>query len=182
MTLIIKFIFKLFGWKLALNEQEWPKKCLIVVAPHTSNWDYIVCILLKFSLPVKTHYIGKKELFVFPFAWFFKLMGGAPIKREKQQNQVQAIINLFNNKEEFRLGLAPEGTRQKAKWKTGFYHIALGAKIPIRMLRLDYKNKTASSSENIALTGNESEDFNKINDFFDYGDAKYPELFENIIP
>ena len=107
---------------------------MIIAAPHTSWVDFPIAILARNASGIKINFIGKDSLFKGPFGWFFKGLGGAPVYRSKNNRLVDAIVDIFNSREEFRLGLSPEGTRKKVeKWKTGFYYIAKGAGVPIVM-------------------------------------------------
>ncbi|MCX2680883.1 1-acyl-sn-glycerol-3-phosphate acyltransferase [Galbibacter sp. EGI 63066] len=142
MIFLSKWIFfKLLGWKL-IGSFPPLDKYIIIVAPHTSWHDFYIGALVRSIVKIKINYVAKKELFDSPFGWYFRWMGGAPIDRSKNSNTVDAIVSIFEERKEFRLAIAPEGTREKVDtWKTGFYYIAKGAGVPIVMAALDYKNK-----------------------------------------
>ncbi|RAJ12032.1 1-acyl-sn-glycerol-3-phosphate acyltransferase [Olleya aquimaris] len=166
-----KFIyFKILGWKVVGNtnfSKDTVKKAVIISAPHTSNLDFIIGILLRKVVGVKTNFIGKKELFTWPFGYYFRAVGGVPVDRKTKENKVQSIAKLFENKEEFRLTLAPEGTRSKVdEWRTGFYYIAKQANVPIIMFTLDFGNKQNKVSEPFYPTDNVEEDFKFMKNFF----------------
>ena len=131
-----RFIFcTLMGWKYQGMFPSELKKYVIIAAPHTSWVDFPVAILARNASGIKINFIGKDSLFNGPFGWFFRGLGGAPVDRSKNNNLVDAIVDIFNSREQFRLGLSPEGTRKKVeKWKTGFYYIAKGAGVPIVIL------------------------------------------------
>ena len=162
--------FKILGWQVLGNttfSKDTIKKAVIIAAPHTSWHDFTLGILLRSVTGVKTNFIGKKELFVFPLGWFLRALGGAPINRQTNQNKVQAIANLFDEKEEFRMTLAPEGTRKKVKeWRTGFYFIAKQAKVPIIMFTLDFENKQNKISEPFYPTDDMEADFEVMYNFY----------------
>ena len=162
--------FKLLGWQVVGNtniSKDTVKKAVIIAAPHTSWHDFYIGVLLRSVLNVKTNFIGKKELFFFPLGLFFRALGGAPINRQENENKVQAIAKLFREKEEFRMTLAPEGTRKKvAEWRTGFYYIAKEAKVPIIMFTLDFENKQNKISEPFYPTNNVKADFDFMHQFF----------------
>ncbi len=162
--------FKVFGWKIMGNtnfSQDTIKKAVIIGAPHTSNLDFIVGLFLRKITRTKTNFIGKKELFIWPFGFYFRAVGGIPIDRVSGQDKVETIAKLFNDKKEFRLALSPEGTRKKVdKWKTGFYYIAKAANVPIIMFTFDYKNKLNTISEPFYPTNNIEADFNQIHHFY----------------
>ncbi|MCF7569101.1 1-acyl-sn-glycerol-3-phosphate acyltransferase [Sabulilitoribacter arenilitoris] len=171
MRCLAKFIyFKLLGWKAVGNinfSNNTVKKAIIIAVPHTSWRDFYIGILLRSVLGVKTNFVGKKELFVFPIGWFFRALGGAPINRQTNENKVQAIAKLFAEHDEFRMAMAPEGTRKKVKeWRTGFYYIAKEAKVPIIMFTLDFENKQNKISEPFYPTNDIKADFNFMHSFF----------------
>ena len=172
MQWLAKFIyFKLLGWRIVGNtnfSKDTIKKSIIIAVPHTSWHDFYIGVLLRAVIQVKTNFIGKKELFIFPIGWFFRWLGGAPVNRFTKENKVLAIAKLFENEDEFRLTLAPEGTRKKVdKWRTGFYYIAKEAKVPIIMFTLDFKNKQNKISEPFYPTDDLEADFNVIHKFFE---------------
>ena len=180
MQWIAKLIyFKILGWKVVGNtniSKETIKKAVIIAAPHTSWHDFYIGVLLRAVLDVKVNFIGKKELFVFPIGWILRLLGGRPIDRFAKENKVKAIANLFRDREEFRMALSPEGTRNKvSKWRTGFYYIAKEAKVPIIMFTLDFINKQNKISEPFYPTDNVEEDFKFMHLFFKGVKGKIPE-------
>jgi len=166
--MISKFIFKtIFGWKLVNDFSRDIKKYVIIAAPHTSWQDFPIGILARNTSGIKINFIGKDSLFKGPFGFIFRSLGGTPVNRSESNNLVDAIIKVFNSKEEFRLALSPEGTRKKVeKWKTGFYYIAKGANVPIVMATLDYKNKQVKISEPYYTTDNKEKDFEYFKSFF----------------
>ena len=116
---------------------------------------------------MKTNFIGKKSLFIWPFGYYFKAVGGVPVNRSNKEKKVQTIAKLFEDKEEFRLTLAPEGTRSKVEaWRTGFYYIAKEAKVPIIMFTMDFGNKQNKISEPFYPTENVEADFKFMKSFF----------------
>jgi 1-acyl-sn-glycerol-3-phosphate acyltransferase len=152
------------------------KKAVIIAAPHTSWIDFPLGILLRSVLGLNTNFVGKKELFVFPVGWIFRALGGAPIDRYTKENKVQAIANLFNDKEEFRMAMSPEGTREKVEeWRTGFYYIAKAAKVPIFMFTLDFGKKENKISEPFYTTDDKEADFKFMRSFFKDAVGKVPE-------
>lgn len=171
MQWLAKLIYhKLLGWKVVGNSnlsKEHIKKAVIIAAPHTSWHDFYIGILLRAVIGIKTNFIGKKSLFHFPFGWFFRALGGIPVNRFSSENKVEQIINIFNSKEEFRLGMSPEGTRKKvSKWRTGFYYIAKEAKVPIIMFTLDFENKQNKISQPFFPSNDIEADFEFIRGFF----------------
>ena len=152
------------------------KKAILIAAPHTHWMDLFLGILIRGSVGFKSSFIGKKELFFFPLSIFLKLIGGIPVNRSKKNNTVNQIVNIFNQRKEFMLSLAPEGTRQKvSKFKTGFYYIAKEAGIPIIMITMDYSNKQSLISDPFYPTKNFKDDLNFIESFFDGVEGKVKE-------
>ena len=164
---ICRLILKLWGWKI---EGEFPKetpKYIAVGAPHTSNWDFILSLLVRRAQGADIKFIAKKSLFKFPYGFIFKKLGGYPVDRKKSKNIVEAVIDIYNNKERFAIAITPEGTRKKVEQlKTGFYHIAQGANIPIVLTVFDVGNKTFRIIPPFNLTGNIEEDMEIILNYF----------------
>lgn len=155
------------GWKIKGDFDQSTKKAVVIVAPHTANMDFVICSLTRRILRTEINFVGKKELFAWPIGWYFRWMGGAPLNRKKAQNKVEAIANIFNSRNEFRLALAPEGTRKKVNaWRTGYYFIALKAKVPIIPVSLDYPSKTISIGKEFYPTGDIAIDEPKLKEFF----------------
>ncbi len=171
MRWLAKFIyFKILGWKIVGNtdfSKNIIKKAVIIAAPHTHWYDFFNGLLLRKIVNVRTNFVGKKELFKWPFGWYFRAVGGEALDRTSGQNKVEAIAKIFEEKEEFRLTLAPEGTRKKVdEWKTGFYYIAKEAKVPIIMFTIDFRNKQNKISEPFYPTDDIEADFKVIRNFY----------------
>ncbi|MCO4820808.1 MAG: 1-acyl-sn-glycerol-3-phosphate acyltransferase [Flavobacteriaceae bacterium] len=178
MRWLTKWIYyKLLGWEVTgFNDFENVKKAVLIAAPHTSWHDFYMGVLLRSVIDLKANFVGKKELFVFPFGWFFRALGGAPVVRKSNENQVEAIARLFSEHEVFRMSLAPEGTRKKVtEWRTGFYYIAKAAKVPIIMFTLDFENKRNHFSEPFYPTDDKDADFKFMRDFYKDVKGKVPE-------
>ncbi len=180
MRWLAKFIyFKLMGWKVVGNinfSKDTIKKAVIIAFPHTSWYDFFIGILLRKICNVKTNFVGKKELFIWPFGYYFRAVGGKALDRTPGQNKVEAIAKLFEEEGEFRLTLAPEGTRKKVKkWRTGFYYIAKAAKVPIIMFTLDFRNKQNKISEPFYPTDDLEADFKFMKSFYDGVEGKVKE-------
>lgn len=154
---------KLAGWKA---EGEIPKdldKCVMIAAPHTSNWDLPFMLFIAFKLRAKIYWMGKEQIFKPPFKRLMMWMGGVPVDRSKANNMVQASIDAINENEQLFLIVPPEGTRSKVTyWKTGFYHIAHGAGVPILMGFLDYQNKRGGIKGTFTTSGDIDADMEKI--------------------
>ena len=163
------------GWKLSGSFDDAPSKCVVVVAPHTSWHDFYIGVLARRILKKQIHFVAKKELFKWPFGWYFRWMGGAPLDRTSGQNKVEAIASLFQKKKEFRMAMAPEGTRKKVEqWKTGYYYIAMAAKVPIVRVSFDYGKKTVSVAAPYYPSGNIEKDTPEILSFYEGVVGKVP--------
>jgi len=164
------------GWKISGKFNPDIKKAVIIVVPHTSWHDFYVGVFTRRISKTKIHWVGKQELFKWPMGWYFRWMGGSPLDRTSGQNKVEAITQIFNNKEGFRLTLAPEGTRKKVdQWKTGYYYIALAAKVPIIPISFDYKTKTVTINEPFHPTGDIEADTVVLRSYYDGVVGKKPE-------
>ena len=178
MQKLSKFIFKrILGWKLVGNFPKYLKKYVVIAAPHTSWQDFQIAILARNYTGEKINFIGKSSLFSGPFGFIFRALGGTPVDRSQSSNMVDAIVQIFENKEEFRLGISPEGTRKKVThWKTGFYYIAKGANVPIVMATLDFEHKQIKFSEPYKTTNNKEKDFEYFHAFFKGVKGRHSEL------
>jgi 1-acyl-sn-glycerol-3-phosphate acyltransferase len=177
---LAKLMLRLLGWKtkpLGPFPVE-AKKYVIIVAPHTSGWDFVIGVLYRSALRLeKARYLGKKELFKPPFGFIFRWLGGTPVDRSMSSNMVDEVVKIFNRHDEFAIALSPEGTRQRVeRLKTGFYNIAKMARVPIIMVGLDFKNKQVLFSEPFYTSDSQQEDFERIIQFFGPVQGKYPEL------
>lgn len=176
MRAIARFIYEyILGWKLV---GEFPPldKYLVAVAPHTSNWDFVIGLLVRTLSGVRINYIGKESLFRPPLGWFFRMTGGAPVDRGRNADTVRAIAALFRERDEFRLGLSPEGTRKAVPaWRTGFYYIALEAGVPIVFAAMDYGKKQVRLSKPFYPTGHYAVDVESYHAFFRGVRGKIPE-------
>ena len=172
MKWLSKFIYSnILGWKVVGNvtmSKDTIKKAVIIAAPHTSWHDFYIALLMRRVIGVKSNFVAKKELFRWPFGYYFRAIGGAPLDRRPGQNKVEAIAKLFENRAEFRLALSPEGTRKKVEeWKTGFYYIAKKANVPIIMFTFDFEHKQNKISEPFYPTDDLVADFKYMRSFFD---------------
>ena len=176
MQYLAKFIYyKILGWKLI---GDFPKinKAVFIVVPHTSWIDFFLGLLVRRVWNEEINFIGKKSLFKFPFGWYFRWMGGAPIDRSKNNDTVAAIAAIFSERQKFRLSLSPEGTRKKVgEWKTGFYYIAKAAKVPVVLVAFDYGKKQIVISKPHYPTNEKEADFKLYKSFFKGVKGKIPE-------
>lgn len=168
--------FKLMGWKISGTIEASVKKCVMIVVPHTSWHDFYLGLFTRGIIGLQMNFVAKKELFRFPFGYYFKWMGGAPLDRTGGLNRVETIAKLFNERTIFRLAIAPEGTRKKVtEWKTGFYYIALQAKVPIIPVAFDYARKEVKLGNPFYPTGNSEEDIQFLHQFYVGVKGKIPE-------
>ena len=164
-----KFILnKIIGWRVIgyLPKNE---KYVIAVVPHSSYFDLIIAVLIRTYSGLKIKFIGKKELFNPITSYLFKFLGGIPVDRTKNSNIVDEVVELFELGKIKILAIAPEGTRKRVeKWKTGFYYIALKAKLPILMVSFDYIRKEVKINDKFYPSGDIDKDFielkKKVND------------------
>ena len=160
-------ILRLAGWRMEGRLPQIPK-FVLVGAPHTSNWDLPFTLLMAFAFRARIHWLGKKAIFRRPFKGFFQWLGGIPVQRSRSQNLVEQSIQQFQHNEKLILTIAPSGTRKSvANWKSGFYHIACGAKVPIVLGFLDYQRKVGGFGLMVYPTGNISADMKAIRAFYD---------------
>jgi 1-acyl-sn-glycerol-3-phosphate acyltransferase len=173
-----KTMLKIFGWKIVGDFPDEIKKAIIIEAPHTSNWDFLIGHLYNFATNMKPTVIVKKELFVFPLNLILKALGGMPIDRKSPKGFVEQMIDAFENKDFLRLVFTPEGTRKKnPNWKTGFLRVAYGAKVPIIMTYIDYKKKELGTLGMYQPKFNLELDMQNIKKYYKNITAKYPDKF-----
>lgn len=174
---ISKFMLKLFGWKVILEYSQLPDKYVFIALPHTSNWDFPLGLLVRSALGLDIKYVGKDVLFRPPFGWLFRWLGGYPVDRSQRTNYVDSVVDIYDNKPQFAICIAPEGTRKKvSQLRTGFYYIALGAGVPIVMARLDWGRKEVRISQPFFPSGDKEADFSAMLQYFQGVKGKHPEL------
>jgi 1-acyl-sn-glycerol-3-phosphate acyltransferase len=171
------WIFKKTGWKAIVAVDE-PPKSVICVAPHTSNWDFVIGKLYYWALGRKSGFLMKKSWFFFPIGNLLRNMGGIPVNRSKSTSVTDQVAEEFNKWETFHVAITPEGTRSLVKkWKMGFYYIAVKANVPIQLAYIDYKKKEMGITCIIYPSGDEKADLAKIQTFYRGVIAKHPEKF-----
>jgi len=174
---IYEFIFfRIMGWKIKGTIDPEMKKCVMMVMPHTSWHDFYIGLFTRGIIGLEMHWVGKKELFHFPFGYYFRWMGGAPLDRSGKLNKVDSIVKIFEKREIFRMAIAPEGTRKKVdKLKTGFYYIALKAGVPIIPVAFDYYKKEVRFGSSFYPTGNFGEDMKILIKHFNGAHGRIPQ-------
>lgn len=172
---ISKFLLGLFGWRVYKSDIS-QKKFIIIGAPHTSNWDFPSALLALSAMEISFSWIGKHTLFQPPFGFIFRLLGGIPVDRNIRLSFTNNMVQLFNNSENLKLAIAPEGTRaKKDHWKTGFYYIAVAAKVPVALGYIDYGKKELGIGPLFTPTGDIEKDFDFISNFYKDKTGKFPE-------
>lgn len=168
--------FKLMGWKINGTIDESVKKCVLMVIPHTANFDFFLGLFTRGIMQMEMNFVGKKELFVFPLGIYFRSVGGAELDRSGGKNLVDAIVDIYNSRDVFRLAIAPEGTRKKVtQLKTGFYYIAQKANVPIIPVAFDYGKKEVKLGKPFTPSGDYEADLKVFAHFFEGVKGKNPE-------
>jgi len=182
---LFKTIYKAQGWKFdrTVPVEEY-RRSVVIAAPHTSNWDFVYAMGAFDEMKVPIKFTIKKEWMRFPMNLVIEPMGGVAIDRKpkegvsKKESTVSAMVNLFTKYEEFCMLVTPEATRsRREKWKTGFYHIANQAQVPIALSYCDYKEKICGVKKLVHPTGDMDKDMNIIMKFYQNIPAKFPEKF-----
>lgn len=167
LRLLSRFILRVSGWKIEGEIPAELKRCVIIGAPHTTNWDLPISLMIAFSLNSQLNWMGKASIFRFPFGGIMRWLGGIPVDREKTTNLVAATVEQLNTQPELRILIAPEGTRAKTKgWKSGFYYMADGAKVPLVLAFVDYPNKRGGIGKIMPTSGNFEADMQTIMAFY----------------
>lgn len=171
-------ILKAAGWKVDVRVPDIPKS-LIVVAPHTSNWDFVLCILASWVVNRRIGFLMKASWFFFPLNYLFKALGGIPVHRKKPHSSLtDAVIDKFNASERLCVAITPEGTRSRNdKWHTGFLRIAKGANIPILLAALDFPSRTIILDREFHPSGDVEADMKEIKRYYSAFTGKYPDKF-----
>lgn len=173
---ISAFILKVIGWRTTTATWPLPPSYVLIVIPHTSNWDFPLGLLVRSAMKLDVKYAGKASLFRPPFGAFFRWLGGYPVDRSKRSNFVDAVADVFRENKNFSLCIAPEGTRSRVdKLKTGFYYIAKGAGVPILLCKFDYAAREVSVSAPFYTTEDVEADFAFIDNYFRGVKGKNPE-------
>jgi len=155
-------LLALFGWRVTGQFPDRPK-LVAIVAPHTSNWDFVVGILVVFALGLRVRFLGKHTLFKPPLGWLMRWLGGTPVVRETPQGAVGDAAEMIAREDRVLLAIAPEGTRIRGKpWRSGFYNIALAAKVPILPAAFDYGSKSLMLFPPFEPTGSFEADLPKL--------------------
>lgn len=172
-----KVLFDWMGWTEEVNQQR-PEKCIMCVAPHTSNWDFVIGELYNTAIGYTSNFLMKKEWFFWPFGNFFRKIGGIAVERSKHTSMTDQLAEKARQSSSFSLAVTPEGTRSKVtKWKRGFYFIALKANLPIMLYAIDFPNKKIVCTKTIIPTGDVDNDMRIIMNYYRNFSGKHPEKF-----
>lgn len=174
---LCRLMFRKMGWQVEMTV-PYRDKCIICVAPHTSNWDFIIAELYYHSIGRTAGFLMKKEWFFWPMGVLFRSMGGIPVERNRHVSLTDRVAEAAIKAERFELAVTPEGTRSLAtKWKRGFYFIALKAGLPIQLYAIDYKNKRIVCTKELVPSGDVEADMRLIMDYYRPYEGKYPGKF-----
>ena len=177
MKRVIAIVFlRLTGWRTIGGEPE-THRCVIVAAPHTSNWDLIFMLAFAWRFRLRPRFMMKHTMFVGPLGWLFRSLGGIAIVRHQRRGVVQQCCDAFEAERDLTLVVPPEGTRSAAPyWKSGFYQIALAAGVPVQLSALDYGRKEGGFGPALKLSGDPRQDMEKVRLFYEGKRGLKPEL------
>ncbi|MET1255606.1 lysophospholipid acyltransferase family protein [Aliikangiella maris] len=176
-----KWILNIRGWQI-VGQPPQVNHYVIIGAPHTSNWDFYYFILLKFYFRLKVSFFGKRSIFFWPLGPLLVRLGGIPVDRSKSHNLVDAIVSEFQNSQQLIVAIAPEGTRAyREYWKSGFYHIAVQADVPVQICFIDSARQEVGFGPLIQLSGNIEQDLTKFKAFYQDKKGINPAFFGKIV-
>lgn len=165
--LFSKAILQLFGWKVIDKRPADTGSAIYLVVPHTSNWDFFIGLFVRSAVGLKANYLAKKSLFDSPLGWWFRMIGGYPVDRSKNNNVTDQVVDYFKTLPYFAIAITPEGTRSKVeKWKSGFWHIARKAKVPLVLTSFDYSRKEVIFSDLYRVSDDKEKDIAELMAYF----------------
>jgi len=163
------------GWRVVLA-QPVPLRCVVIFYPHTSNWDFTIGLLAKWATEIFFRYVGKDTLFRGPFGAMLRRWGGIPVNRREHTGFIGQMQAEFARHDDFRLVIAPEGTRRlTGHWKSGFYHLARAAEVPVALAFIDYPRREVGVGGSVDLTGDVAADMARIAAFYADKRGRRPE-------
>ena len=169
-----RFSLFILGWETQGRMPDL-KKAILIAAPHSSNWDFVYFLLIIFKLKIPVHWMGKASMFIWPFKDLLKRLGGIPVDRSKKTNLVETMGRTIQRADHMIITIAPSGTRQQGgQWKSGFYHIANLAQIPLICGFVDYEKKQGGIGPLFVPTGNMDKDIQAIQAFYKDKTGKHP--------
>lgn len=179
MCWLSRLALRLSGWRV-VGQAPAVAKYVLIAAPHTSNWDFPVTLMVCFALRLRVYWMGKASLFPPLLGGIMSWLGGIPVNRERAGNLVQGTVDAFASNQRLTVIVPPEGTRSKVRhWKTGFYYIALGAGVPIALGYLDFRKKEGGVGQMFEPTGDIAADMVEIQSFYAGITGKNPASFDN---
>lgn len=182
MKAIARLLLRAFGWTLTRADPG-TRRYVLVFAPHTSNWDFVVGLLAAWALGLKAHWMGKHSLFRGPLGPVFRFWGGIPVDRSRPGELSRQMAARFAAAEHFVLGIAPEGTRSFSDhWKSGFWHIARAAGVPVVMAYIDYPRKQVGMGASFVPCDDLEADFERIRRFYADKRGRFPDKESTIRP
>ncbi len=168
-------ILRLIGWTSVYTPPPGPK-AVVIVYPHTSNWDFPLGLLFRYRHGVFMHWAGKDSLFRWPLRSLFLRLGGIPINRRERTGMIAQLVAAFERNDSFQICITPEGTRSRTDcWKSGFYRLAIAAKVPVGLGMIDYGKKRLGVERWITLTGDEGADLALLRDYYADKAGLYPD-------
>lgn len=174
---LARLILRLFGWSVSITVPDYPK-CIICVAPHTSNWDFVLGKLAYAAVGRHAGFLMKEAWFFFPMGMFFRALGGIPVPKKRGSSLVDAVVDKFRSSSRMAVAITPEGTRSRtSQWRTGFLHIARKADVPIVLGVLDFPSKRIMINEEFHSSGDIEADMRAIKSFYKPFQGKYPDKF-----
>ena len=171
---------RLFGWRVVSAPVIAPK-AVVVIYPHTSNWDFMIGVLARAVLRLPMFWIGKESLFRFPMRTLMTWLGGTPVDRSKSHGLVDQLRTVVERHQSYFLVITPEGTRRRTDhWKSGFYHVARGLDVPVGLAFIDYGRRQVGIAEWMRLSGDEDQDLSHIREIYATRQGRYPALAGDI--
>ena len=166
---------RILGWRIEGSVPDVPR-CVVILAPHTSNWDFVVGLLARFALNVPVTWAGKDNLFRWPWRSLWRRLGGIPVNRRERTGFVGQMIEAFAVRERMLLAIAPEGTRQRTDhWKSGFYRVAVGAGVPIVMAFIDFPRREVGVGGSFTPSGDAVADVARLRAFYGDKTGRHPQ-------
>lgn len=170
----MQWLLRGLGWTLD-DQAPREKKCVIIGAPHTSNWDFPLALIAMSAMGRKFNWVGKHTLFIGPLKWISKALGGIPVDRRVSTGFIHKMADTFDARDRLNLVIAPEGTRSRTKyWRSGFYFLALEARVPIALGYIDYGKRELGIGDSIIPSGDMEADMKKIQIFYKGKTGKHP--------
>jgi 1-acyl-sn-glycerol-3-phosphate acyltransferase len=172
---VARWLLKTLGWQVR-GELPNVKKLVVAVAPHTSNWDFVLTMAASLAMGVQISFLGKHSIFVWPLKKWLLAFGGIPVERSQHHGMVGQIVQEFAKRDQLIFGVSPEGTRKKVeRWKSGFWHIAREAQVPIQLVGIDFASKQIVFGPTLTASADFASDLAQMRVFFQQMTAKYPE-------